>query len=173
MDPQSPQREATDTHTDSSVVVDGWDMEDSGWWWCWEVIKEKESAHKQGLANNIQLTQHMQIDLAYGDVSHSVIRCANINTSLVPVHFLNYVRRGHVLVLACGRERDVREVRLILGGIFFIIRCCRAVVSVGPHLIMLWINIRPGQQQQQQNVPPQNHCRSNSSSSNSERSRIV
>lgn len=127
MDPQSPQREATDTHTDSSVVVDGWDMEDSGWWWCWEVIKEKESAHKQGLANNIQLTQHMQIDLAYGDVSHSVIRCANINTSLVPVHFLNYVRRGHVLVLACGSERDVREVRLILGGIFFIIRCCRGL----------------------------------------------
>lgn len=43
----------------------------------------------------------MQIDLAYGDMSHSVIRCANINTSLVPVHFLNYIRWGHVLILAC------------------------------------------------------------------------
>lgn len=85
------------------------------WWqrWCWEVIKEKESAHKQGLANNIQLTQHMQIDLAHGDVSHSVIRCANINTSLVSVHFLNYIRWGHVLILACipkeGKDQRKRE----------------------------------------------------------------
>lgn len=44
----------------------------------------------------------MQIDLADGDVSHPIIRCANINTSLVSVHFLNYVRRGHVLILACA-----------------------------------------------------------------------
>lgn len=66
------------------------------------VIKEKEFAHKVGLAN-IRLTEHMQIDLAHGNVADSVVCRANINTSLVPVHFLNYIRWGHVLVLACGR----------------------------------------------------------------------
>lgn len=46
----------------------------------------------------------MQIDLAYSDVSHSVVRRADVHTSLVAVHFLNYIRWGHVLILAWPRE---------------------------------------------------------------------
>lgn len=72
-------------------------------------------AHKQGLTGKGRvceseidiLTQHMQIDLAYG-VADSVVGRANINTSLVPVHFLNYIRWGHVLILACGWKKESR-----------------------------------------------------------------
>lgn len=45
----------------------------------------------------------MQIDLANGSVAHPIVGRAHINTSLVSVHFLNYVRRSHVLILACSR----------------------------------------------------------------------
>ena len=102
------------------------------------VIKEKEFAHKVRLAN-IRLTEHMQIDLAHGNVADSVVCRANINTSLVPVHFLNYIRWGHVLVLACGRVEEVEQERwgrmkrrklwLISVGIFFISHCSAATAS--------------------------------------------